>query len=150
MKKTHAYYYQIQAQIKFCNVTYCDFVVWQENELVVQRIFLDEEFISTALEKATLFFKFGVLPENLGKWYSKEPVYLTADVARICDTPHSSHPPGNMDKKSGVSVEIEEESGEIIQCESGKCPISWFHTSCLKISQIPKGNGCVLSAQRHE
>ena len=71
LKEKHAYYYQVQAQIKFCSVNYCDFVVWRENELVVQRIDPDEELINTSLEQATLFFKFGVLPELLGKWYSK-------------------------------------------------------------------------------
>ena len=68
LKEKHAYYYQVQAQIKFCSVNYCDFVVRQENELVVQRIYPDEELMSTSLKQATLFFKFGVLPELLGKW----------------------------------------------------------------------------------
>ena len=45
-----------------------DFVVWQENELVIQRVYPNKTFI---IEKATEFFKFGILPELLGKWYSK-------------------------------------------------------------------------------
>ena len=32
-----------------------------------------------------------------------------------------------------------EKSGEMIQCESGECTIEWFHTSCLRITSIPKG-----------
>ena len=31
------------------------------------------------------------------------------------------------------------ESGQMIQCESGQCEIDWFHTSCLKITVIPRG-----------
>ena len=54
LKEKHAYYYQVQAQIQFCSVNYCDFVVWRENELVVQRIDPDEELMSTSLEQATL------------------------------------------------------------------------------------------------
>jgi len=30
LKDKHAYYYQVQAQIKFGSVSYCDFVVWQK------------------------------------------------------------------------------------------------------------------------
>ena len=35
LKKNHAYYYQIQAQMKFCLVQYGDFIVWRQEELVV-------------------------------------------------------------------------------------------------------------------
>ena len=28
LKEEHAYYYQVQAQIRICSVNYCDFVVW--------------------------------------------------------------------------------------------------------------------------
>ena len=40
---THAYYYQVQAQLKFsgANANYCDFVVWREGELFVQGIYSD-------------------------------------------------------------------------------------------------------------
>ena len=35
-------------------------------------LYLDEPFISIALEKCKEFIKFGILPEILGKWYSRE------------------------------------------------------------------------------
>ena len=35
----HTYYFQVQAQLKFCSASYADFVVWTEKELFVQRIF---------------------------------------------------------------------------------------------------------------
>ncbi len=141
LKEKHAYYYQVQAQIKFCCVNFCDFVVWRENELVIQRIYPDEEFMSIALEKATLFFKLGVLPELLGKWYSKAPVYLTTDSARVdsgkCDAPQSS---GDHQMATEVWCFCrQKESGQMIACDSEQCPITWFHTSCLKMNRIPKG-----------
>ena len=43
----HAYYYQVQAQIKIqtqiklCKANYCDFVVFRREELFVQRVYLD-------------------------------------------------------------------------------------------------------------
>ena len=45
----HAYYFQVQAQLKFCSASYADFVVWTEKELFVQRIFPEEPFISIVL-----------------------------------------------------------------------------------------------------
>lgn len=65
--------------MKFCGAAYGDFVVWRESELIVHRIYPDETFINAAVERATAFFKLGVLPELLGKWYSKSHVYSAAD-----------------------------------------------------------------------
>ena len=36
LNTTHSYYYQVQAQIKLCKANYCDFVVWNENDLFIQ------------------------------------------------------------------------------------------------------------------
>ncbi len=71
LQHKHAYYYQIQLQMKLCKVQYGDFVVWGKTELVILRINLDD-FISEAMRKAALFFKYGVLPELIGKWYTRK------------------------------------------------------------------------------
>ena len=55
LKRNHAYYYQVQAQMKFCQCLYCDFVVWSEEDIIIERIVPDMEFIESALEKATIF-----------------------------------------------------------------------------------------------
>ena len=51
LDKSHAYYYQVQAQIFICGVEYCDFVVWTTRDLFMQRILPDQES-----EKCTLCF----------------------------------------------------------------------------------------------
>ena len=71
LKKDHAYYYQVQAQIFLCKVAYCDFVMYSENDLVVLRVLPDPEFIKSAVEDVTMFFKLAVLPELVGKFFSK-------------------------------------------------------------------------------
>ena len=75
LKKLHAYFYQVQAQIHLCDADYCDFVVWSQDELTILRIQPDIVFFADVIEKVTKFFKYGVLPELLGKWYSKTPVW---------------------------------------------------------------------------
>ena len=55
LKRDHPYYYQVLLQMKICDVGFCDFVVWKEDELIVLRISKDEEFIRNATEKATYF-----------------------------------------------------------------------------------------------
>lgn len=136
-------------QIKFSESSYCDFVVWREQELIVQRIFPDTEFIEQALTLATKFFKYAILPELLGKYYSRLPT-LPADEA---ETPSPAlHEDQNQESSASQGNNVfqdhsqdiwcycrTEESGEMIQCESGECNIEWFHTACLRITSIPKG-----------
>ena len=71
----HAYYYQVQAQIILTGAEYCDFVVWSPEEFVTLRISPDSEYISCAIDKVTKFFQLGVLPELVGKWFTKVPYY---------------------------------------------------------------------------
>ena len=42
LKRDHAYYYQIQLQMKICGTKFGKFVIWRENELVVEQIVNDE------------------------------------------------------------------------------------------------------------
>ena len=44
LKKSHAYYYQVQCQIFVCEKDYCDFVVWTEVDYHYERIEPDVEF----------------------------------------------------------------------------------------------------------
>ena len=37
-KDRHTYYYQIQLQMKVCEVGYCDFVVWCPTDIHIERI----------------------------------------------------------------------------------------------------------------
>ena len=78
LRRDHTYFYQMQAQMKFCEFAYGDFVVWREDELIVERINPDHEFLSSALEKSTEFFKYG---ELLGKWYTKLPSQLQVSTS---------------------------------------------------------------------
>ena len=140
VKQSHAYYYQIQAQMHICHATYCDFVVWSEEDVIVLRISPCDIFIKSAIDKATEFFKYCLLPELIGKWYSKAPVYQ-------CKTVHTREPLVDITSSSQHDTLKNEkwcfcgseESGTMIGCDNDNCPIQWFHTLCLKIKSIPKG-----------
>ncbi len=70
----HAYYFQVQLQLKLSGANYCDFAVWNEDDLFIQRLTLDEPFVSIAMEKCNEFIQVCVLPEIVGKWYSRDPL----------------------------------------------------------------------------
>ena len=127
----HAYYYQVQAQIKFCSTNYCDFVVWGEKKVFIDRIYLDDNFISNALEKATLFFKVGVMPKIVGKWYSNTLVQISTNHIATLTEPVGEES-GDMEKILWCYCKGKED-GEMIACEHRNCPIVWFRTTCLKL-----------------
>ncbi len=102
LQHKHAYYYQIQLQMKLCKVQYGDFVVWGKTELVILRINLDEDFISEAIRKAALFVKYGVLPELIGKWYTRK-VSMSNDAMHFEE---SEIPSASEEKRGGVTAMV--------------------------------------------
>ena len=72
----HGYYYQCQLQVYVTKRSFCDFVVWTNAEVHIERITLDEDFIKSALPTAEKFFKLCILPELLGKWYTRKQLAL--------------------------------------------------------------------------
>ena len=75
---------------------------------VVEIIPIDKTFRTDALEKATSFFTYGILPEIPGKWYSKSHEYSSAES-----------PQASVRLQQNTSQEIwrfcrSEESGEMI------------------------------------
>ena len=135
---SHAYYYQVQAQLKFCDAKYCDFVVWRERELFIQRIYPDSAFVASALVKCELFVKVAILPELLGKWYSKEPI--KKQVTNVPDDHDHNNQTGDREQAGLLWCYCRKgEFGQMIGCDSTECHIQWFHTSCLRITKIPKG-----------
>ena len=77
--------------------------MWSEDELLVLRILPDPEFINGVIEEVTSFFKYGVLPELLGKWYTKTPIHCTSSDFRGDETDQTQN--SSLAVTSGVIVE---------------------------------------------
>ena len=140
LKKDHSYYYQVQTQVNVCKLSYGDFVAWTERGIAVERITIDSTFFETIIKEVHHFFVYGMLPEIVGKWYTRKPV---ADSKGI--VPHSSTKPTNDGKKeeedySRVWCYCGQPSfGTMILCDNNDCSIQWFHCECLRIRSPPKG-----------
>ena len=101
---------------------YCDFVVWTNKSMVVERIYPDDKFVEETLPKAKEFFERGILPELAAKFYSRVP------EPTVCAPP-------STDKYCYCG---DDEHGTMIACDSEQCPYKWFHLSCLKLRVPPK------------
>ena len=60
-KESHIYYWQIQGQLMLTGMTWCDFVICAQEDMLVQRIIVDPEVTKVIREKADRFFFFQYL-----------------------------------------------------------------------------------------
>ncbi|CAN7981275.1 unnamed protein product [Ixodes pacificus] len=71
LKKTHAYFYQVQGQMAVTGHKWCDFVVWTNNETVarstnIETISFDAKFVERELMPGLLYFaEHALFPEVL-------------------------------------------------------------------------------------
>jgi hypothetical protein len=127
LDRQHAYYYQVQAQLFICEVEFCDFILWTELDIHIEHILPD--FWEEVVIQATKFFYIGILPEIMGKWYTK-PVIPTKANHELTDS-----------EREGPWCYCQEsiEGSMLIGCDNNDCKIMWFHMKCLKLDVAPKG-----------
>ena len=71
LKRNHNYYYQIQGQLSVLKLEWCDFVVWTNVDLHVERIKADEKFwCEKCLPQLSSFYYNIMLPEIIYPRYS--------------------------------------------------------------------------------
>nr|CAI5838509.1 unnamed protein product [Callosobruchus analis] len=71
LKHSHSYSYQVQLELRVTASNFCDFVVWSPKDLFIERIYPDEDFWIRNFGRAYGFYKKVVLPELLGKYFTK-------------------------------------------------------------------------------
>ena len=116
LQRNHGYYFQCQMQIFVTKRLFCDFVVWTPEEVHIERITLDDKLIQTAIPAAQKFWELCVLPELLGKWYTRKQ-YASAQSTSL-DTQTEEQDSGNWcyckDDKGGDMIVCDGKSFNII------------------------------------
>ncbi len=133
----------MQCQLFCTQRSYCDFVVWTNEDMHIERIYTDSSFWSSKIVQVQQFFMLGILPELLGKYFSR-PVSLTSENRSLPSTSSGSFtlPTTSAEEQSNQSIRYcycqEEEEGEMIGCDNPHCTYQWFHFKCLKLTSTPK------------
>ena len=127
----------MQVKLNVCHVKYGDFVVWTESEIATERILPHNDFFENAADMVEHFFIYAVLPETVGKWYTRKHV---ADKDGIVRTPIAMDDTAmeEEDPEKSWCYCGEPSYGEMIMCEHEGCSIQWFHFDCLRIRCPPK------------
>jgi hypothetical protein len=139
LKTNHSYYYQVQTQLHVCKVNYGHFVVWTENTIAVERIEPDYPFFNDILQSVKHLYIYGILPEIVGKWYTRKPIANEAGVLVSQET--------CSQQITSSSRQVEEvwcycrraSFGRMIGCDNSDCTLEWFHFECLRLRSKPKG-----------
>ena len=137
LKRDHSYYYQCQLQIFVTTRRFCDFVVWSPEELYIERITLDETLIEQAVPNANKFWRLCVLPELLGKWYTRNE---TSNV-QLQGVNDSVQVQAEEEDSGTWCYCREDKGGDMIACDNKSCHTKWFHLDCvgISISMVPNG-----------
>ena len=128
LKRHHKYYYQCQLQIFVIGRSFCDFVVWTQKELHIERLTLDEALLKSALPTAKTFFKICILPELLGKWHTRQHSTTEENDSLQCEE----------DDGSWCHCK-ERKGGDMVACDSRSCTTKWFHLECVGLCTVPLG-----------
>lgn len=78
-----------------------DFVLYSEEEVHIEGIYPNKDFIKNAFDKASTFITVGILPKLVGKWSSKAPMRHSTNVTTASTLTESvaATPTENMEKK---------------------------------------------------
>lgn len=68
LKKTHSYYWHIQAEMMIAGTSWCDLLVISREDLLVQRIYRDKAIIDVMKNKLGVFFFYYYLPSLCLNW----------------------------------------------------------------------------------
>jgi len=140
LKREHTYYFQVQTQLHVCKLMYGDFVVWSEDGMLIERIEKDTAFLDTWIENVKHFFIYGILPEVVGKWYTRKPVADVDGLPVESDQPDCQQSQEEEDDSSALWCYCSKpEFGDMIKCDNKSCTIKWFHFDCLEMRTAPKG-----------
>ena len=69
----------IYSQLFCTKAQYCDFVVYTRTSLHIERIRYDKSFWETNVAIVKHFFDVGIMPELLGRWFSRPPTQYNKD-----------------------------------------------------------------------
>ena len=133
LKENHLYYYQVQQQIFTTKRSYCDFVVYALNQngscFVHDRIYPNQGHWDIVVPKISKFWPVGILPEILGRWYTRVIRRTNSDLL--------------LDTEENGPCYCRERTDEItIKCLNPLCEIHEVHPSCFDIMTVPKAWYC--------
>ena len=101
----------------------------------------DVPIIDSAMAKANTFVKIALLPELIGRWFTKQPI-VPVDQAVPDHGSISGNPSTNDDTILCCYCQRDDSADDMICCDNDNCLIKWYHYSCIGLTakDIPDGD----------
>ena len=139
LNRKHQYYFQIQAQLGVTKLDSAYFVVMTESDLHVEKVCFDKNMWVEMCASAEKFFRLAVLPELVGKFYSRLPgCGIPSRVLEETKDKENDRDTVSDDSEKTWCYCDQVESGRMISCDNENCKLIWFHFTCLKLDAAPK------------
>ena len=119
-------------QMAVTNTKYCDFVVWSPYGIYhMKRINISRDFIEQKFLQAEKLFWLSIMPELLGKWYTRKNTELPKITLQSAEEEEDD---GTWCYCQAVK------GGEMIACENPSCTIRLKYIMLLKSPIILSSN----------
>ncbi|KAG1671733.1 Chromatin modification-related protein YNG2 [Nymphon striatum] len=149
LKTNHEYYYQVQTQMGCAGLEFGYFVVWTEKEIHVELIPFNQEVWNEITSSAGRLFHTAVLPELVGKFYTRLPTNSLSVPTTPKPVPQNSLKQpltsanlisDDNSNKADLYCHCQTgEHGKMVCCDNENCSYQWFHFSCVGITRKHRG-----------
>ena len=116
----HKYFYQVQLQLFVAQLKFADFVMWSPSEMYIERVELDASFVTRNVAKAKELCVTAILPELLGKYFSRPKIASTSSGDKLY-----------------CYCRVQLSDTLVLVCASEACLYQRFHMKCCRLSRRP-------------
>ena len=125
-------------------------MVLTKKDLHVERITPDSTFMEEKLLKVKHFFKVAVLPELIGRWFSRPPPECASSTMLHVDLSAQNTSSATYIDATSISCPSSDagselfcycqqgDNGKMVGCDNENCKYKWFHLECLKLKSFPR------------
>ena len=93
------------------------------------------------LDKVKHFFDVAVLPELIGRWFSRPTEHIPINSASCSQSTQTPDTDMNEAEETKMYCYCRQgEHGRMIGCDNVSCDYQWFHLDCLKLKSVPKSS----------
>ena len=113
-----------------------NFFVWTTKDWHLEQISTDMEFCNKMIAQSRKFFKLCILPEILGKFYTRRPILNNiANQANYLQQIEPVIKDQGDNEKTHCYCKKENVGTTMIVCDKVECQIKWFHVRFIAIVQ---------------
>ena len=110
--------------------------MWTTKDWHLEQISTDMEFCNKMIAQSRKFFKLCILPEILGKFYTRHPILNNiANQANYVQQIEPGIKDQGDNEKTYCCCKKENVSTTMIVCDKVECQIKWFHVRFIAIVQ---------------